>query len=93
MEVIIKKGYLKDLRRVPKAIFLASDLVIDKLKASSSLENSHVDYTKMDGQKKGENYYRIRIGDWRMGIEYVDPNIVIICILKRGDIYKHFPPR
>jgi mRNA interferase RelE/StbE len=93
MEVIIKKGYLKDLKKVPKTIFLAYDAIIDKLKASSSPEKSSVDYTRMDGQKKGENYYRIRLGDWRMGIDYVKPNIIIICILKRGDVYKHFPPK
>ncbi len=63
MEVIIKKSYLKDLKKVPKAIFSASDTVIDKLKSSSSLENSGLDYIKMEGQKKGENYYRVRIGD------------------------------
>jgi mRNA-degrading endonuclease RelE of RelBE toxin-antitoxin system len=93
MEIIIKKGYLKDLKKVPKTIFLASDATIDKLKASSSLEKSGVDYTTMDGQKKGENYYRIRTYDWRMGIDYVKPNIIIICILKRGDVYKYLPPK
>ncbi len=93
MEVIIKKSYLKDLKKVPKPIFAASDFIIDKLKASTSLENSGVDYIKMEGQKKGENYYRIRIGDWRIGIEYVSPTIVIICILSRGTIYKKFPPQ
>ncbi len=92
MEVIIKKSYLKDLKKVPKPIFIAADYVIDKLKSSTSLENSGVDCIKMEGQKKGENYYRIRIGDWRMGIEYVKPGIIIICILSRGTIYKKFPP-
>ena len=93
MEIVIKKSYLKDLKRVPKAIFLASDIVIDKLKASASLESSGVDYTKIDGQKKGENYYRIRVGDWRIGVDYVNPKVIIVCILKRGDVYKHFPSK
>lgn len=93
MEVIIKKSYLKDLRKVPKQIFLASDSVIDRLKASDTLKNSGLDYIKMEGQKKGENYYRIRVGDWRIGIEYINPKTIVICILRRGDIYKHFPPQ
>ena len=93
MEVIIKKSYLKDLRKVPKTIFLACDSVIDKLRASSSLEDSGVDYIKMEGQKKGESYYRIRVADWRIGVEYVNPKIIIITILSRGNVYKHFPPK
>lgn len=93
MEVILKKSYLKDLRKVHKNVFLLADATLDKLKAASSLENSGVDYTKMSGQKKGENYYRIRIGDYRIGIEYVNPKIIIICILIRGNVYKHFPPK
>ena len=93
MEVIIKKSYLKDLRKVPKPIFLACDAVIDKLKSSTSLENSGVDYIKMEGQKKGENYYRILVADWRIGVEYVNPKIIIITILSRGNVYKHFPPK
>ncbi len=92
MEVIIKKSYLKDLRKVPPPIFKAADSVIDKLKLSDSLESSGVDYTKMEGQRKGENYYRIRVGDYRMGIEYISPKVIVICILTRGNIYKHFPP-
>lgn len=90
MEVTIKKGFLKDLKKVPKPVFEASDAVIDKLKSSTSLENSGLDHIKMEGQKKGENYYRIRIGEWRMGIEYVNPQIVVITILHRGTIYKNF---
>ncbi|MDQ6814872.1 MAG: type II toxin-antitoxin system RelE/ParE family toxin [Bacteroidota bacterium] len=91
MEVVIKKSYIRNLKRVPKPIFLASDAVIDKLRAASSLERSGLDYIKMEGQRKGENYYRIRIGEWRIGIEYVNPTVIIICILSRGNIYKHFP--
>lgn len=93
MEVIIKKSYLKDLKKVPNPVFVASDTVIDKLKSSTSLENSGLDYTKMEGQKKGENYFRIRIGDWRIGIQYLNPRIVIITILHRGMIYKKFLPQ
>ena len=93
MEVIIKKGYLKDFKKAPRPIFVAADSVIDKLKTSTSLENSGVDYIKMEGQKRGENYYHIRVGNWRIGLEYVNPTVVIICILSRGNIYKHFPPK
>lgn len=47
----------------------------------------------MEGQKNGENYYRTRVGEWRIGIKYIDPQVVCITILHRGTIYKKFPPQ
>ena len=44
----------------------------------------------MEGQKKGENYYRIRCGEYRIGIENINPKIIVLVIVKRNDIYKVF---
>ncbi len=93
MEVIITKGYLKELAKLPKPVIVASDAVIDKLKAAKSLQNSGVHFEKMEGQKKGENYYRIRIGEYRIGVENINPKIIVLVIVKRNDIYKVFPPK
>lgn len=92
MEVAIARSFIKDLKAAPKPIQLAADKAIKKLVEASSLQTCGLDCTKMEGQKKGENYYRIRIGDWRMGIEYIHPKVIVIRILARGTIYKHFPP-
>ena len=35
--------------------------------------------------------YRIRVGDYRLGIFYSDEIITIARFLKRNDIYKLFP--
>ncbi|HXL56717.1 MAG TPA: hypothetical protein VN958_10695 [Chitinophagaceae bacterium] len=92
MEVIFKRSFIKALKATPKPVQQATAVIIDKLQSASSLEKSGVDYKKMEGQKKGENYHRIRVGDWRIGIEYISPKVIIITILSRGDIYKKFPP-
>ena len=91
MEVVITKSFMKDLRSKPKSVAQAVEKMIIKLEASASLEKSGIDYTKMEGQRKGESYYRIRLGDWRIGIEYIHPKIIVIRIIGRGDVYKHFP--
>lgn len=88
MEVIFKKSFAKTLKLTPKPIQQASREVIEKLSAAKSLETAGVDYKKLEGQKKGTNYYRIRIGDWRIGIEYIKPDVIMITILHRGTIYK-----
>ncbi len=92
MEVIITRSFLKDLRSKPKAVIRAVDELITQLEAAASLEKSGIDYKKMEGQKSGENYFRIRLGTWRIGIEYLHPKIIVIRILARGEVYKHFPP-
>jgi mRNA interferase RelE/StbE len=93
MEVIITKGFIKDLARLPKSVIAAADGIIDKLKAAKSLQDSGVHFEKMEGQKKGENYYRIRSGEYRIGIENINPKIIVLLIVKRNDIYKVFPPK
>jgi mRNA interferase RelE/StbE len=92
MEIAITRSFIKDLKTAPKQIQLAADKTIKKLIEAGSLQTCGLDYKKMEGQKKGENYYRIRIGDYRMGTEYVHPKVIVIRILARGTIYKHFPP-
>ena len=92
MEVTIARTFIKDLKTAPKPTQQAADLAIKALIEAKSLQTSGLDYKKMEGQRKGENYYRIRLGDWRMGIEYVSPKVVVLRILARGSVYKHFPP-
>ncbi len=93
MEVIITKGFRKDLRECPKHIQQKAGDIVAILETAENLNKSGVDYAKMEGQKKNENYYRIRVGDWRMGIELKMPSLIIITILSRGEIYKKFPPK
>ena len=94
MEVIIKSSFLKALRFAPKNIQdIVKEIITVKLPTAKSLEASGLDYKKMEGQKKSENYYRIRVGDWRIGVEYKNPKFLIITILGRGAIYKKFPPK
>lgn len=94
MEVIIKSSFAKAVKLTPKHIQeMVREIITVTLPQAKSLETSGLDYTKMEGQKKGEHYYRIRVGDWRIGIEYVNPKVLIITILSRGSIYKKSPPK
>ena len=61
------------------------------LENANSLQDSGVDYKFMVGQMKGEKYFRIRCGDYRIGIENINPTVIVITIVKRNDIYKKFP--
>jgi mRNA interferase RelE/StbE len=43
---------------------------------------------KMQGY---ESFYRIRLGDYRIGIEVFEDEIIFVRFLHRKDIYKFFP--
>lgn len=90
MEVKFKPSFLKELDAMPLPVKKQVDECISKLLSSSTLQSSGVDYSKLKG-KRNENYYRIRIGKYRIGCRYIQPNILLITIMNRGDIYKHFP--
>jgi mRNA interferase RelE/StbE len=41
-----------------------------------------------------ETYYRIRIGDYRLGMEAISGReVVLLRFLHRKDIYRYFPKR
>ena len=61
--------------------------LIELVSASDNM-NGYPNLKKLTGHK---NCYRIRIGDYRIGI-VIDNNIVIFAAFdSRSDIYKHFP--
>ncbi|HAK80025.1 MAG TPA: hypothetical protein DCM71_24745 [Runella sp.] len=93
MEVIATKHFLKQLKSVPPKVQNSVYEVLKKLREANDFQSSGVDYKPLEGQKKGENYYRIRVGGWRIGIEYVEPKVIVITLMSRGDVYKHFPPK
>lgn len=64
--------------------------VILILENSTSFDESGVDYKKLSGQKKYDNYYRIRVGNWRMGVEMEYPSVICITILHREEITSIF---
>jgi mRNA interferase RelE/StbE len=39
----------------------------------------------------GDRYYRIRIGDYRLGLALDHDTLVFVRFLHRKDLYKYFP--
>jgi len=93
MEIVFTKTFKKEFARLPANVQSAAQAILEKLKNAAVLEMAGVDYVRIHGQKAGHNYYRIRIGRYRMGIEYLAPDVIIVTIAARGRIYKTFPPK
>ena len=84
-----KRTFLKDLAAVPKRHRSRIEkLVFDQIPASENIFHEF-DIDKMTGYK---NYYRIRIGHYRIGCRIADDNTIIFYRVKsREEIYHVFP--
>ena len=88
MNVEFRDSFAKDLKGIKdKALFKRIREIIETVEKADSLARlSNV--KKLKGQ---ENYFRLRVGDYRLGIVQKDASIIFVRCLNRKDIYKYFP--
>lgn len=88
MDIRFEASFEKDIRgiRDKKLLSRVKD-VIDEVKEAEDLDAIR-NLTKLKGYK---TFYRIRLGDYRIGIDIADSTIIFTRILHRKDIYKYFP--
>lgn len=88
MEVEFRKSFLKDLKGKDNAILNQLRILIEKLETSNSLEL----ITNIKKMKGSESYYRIKLGDYRLGLKVENNKLIIIHFLHRKEIiYRYFP--
>ncbi len=89
MIIQFDKSFERSIRRVHDTVILQRlKRIIIQLENSSSLSN-FPNVKKLTGFS---DYYRIRIGDYRIGFEVIDKDTIkFIVIAHRKDIYKIFP--
>lgn len=88
MNVTFESSFARDLKRIRnQALREQVQGVINKVKAAAALAD-------IQGMRKMRGYatfYRIRLGDYRIGLEVVDSEVIFVRILHRKDIYRYFP--
>ncbi|MBL7837981.1 MAG: type II toxin-antitoxin system mRNA interferase toxin, RelE/StbE family [Bacteroidetes bacterium] len=89
MIVEFDKSFEKSLDKLKdKSLFPKIEKLILKLESKESLI-AIPQIKKLEGFK---NYYRYRIGDYRIGIEKInETKIRLIVVAHRKEIYKSFP--
>ena len=88
MELIYLNSFLKDLKKVKnKKLLQKVKAVLLELKSAKDL-GSISNSKKLSGHPFA---YRIRIGDYRLGLFYSEEKLTIARFVKRNDIYKLFP--
>ena len=61
--------------------------IINKVEeANSILEIQNLKKLQVEG-----SYYRIRLGDYRMGLVIKNDTVIFVRLLHRGEVYRYFP--
>ncbi len=89
MKVEYRKLFLKDLKKLKnQAIYQQIiDLVFKEIPSVNCLQ----DLSQVKAMKGYPNRYRIRIGNYRLGIEENKDTIEIVRVLHRKEFYRYFP--
>ena len=88
MKVEPGHGFTRDLRRI-RSFELRQRVLrkIDELEAASAITEV-TGVVKMTGEGP---YYRIRIGDYRLGLAVAGDEAILLRFLHRSEIYQFFP--
>lgn len=89
MKTAFKESFARDLKRLKdKTVFEQVKAAIEQVEQAATLQEVSR-LKRLVGS--GGNYYRIRIGDYRVGL-IVDSEVVIfVRCLNRKEIYRFFP--
>lgn len=89
MKVEYDKSFEKSLDKVKiQSLYNRIEKVISEFEEVTSISQMR-NISKLSGYKK---YYRVRIGDYRLGIELVDKDTILFIIIgHRKDFYRYFP--
>jgi len=88
MKIEFKKSFLKELKKL-KNKSLKNDIanLIAKVENAENIKQIK-NLKKLTGY---DNYYRVRIGDYRIGIKVENKIIYFVVFEHRKDIYRSFP--
>jgi mRNA interferase RelE/StbE len=88
MEVDFTKNFLKIIENLKNEELLQKiqDTIDNVIAANSIVDVSNI--KKLSGHKV---YYRIKVGDYRIGIEKIENQMRFLTFQHRKDIYKKFP--
>ena len=88
MKVVFEASFARDLKKIREKVILnrVEQAIVNVKDADDLQDISH--FSKLSGY---DSFYRIRVGDYRIGIEVVGEEIVFVRMLHRKDIYRYFP--
>lgn len=88
MNVEFRKSFEKDLTNLrDEALLQRIKAVIEEVETVDSLS----DVRNIKKLKAEGNYYRIRVGEYRIGMTVNEDTVIFVRVLNRKEIYRYFP--
>lgn len=89
MRTIFRKSFARDLKRYRKEKDLLARIheTILEVEAAESIHT----FKNIKKLKAKGSYYRLRVGNYRIGVTIQDETITFIRLLHRSEIYRYFP--
>lgn len=88
MKTRFRKSFARDLRKIKdrelRERIAAAIEQVEEAQAPAEIG----DLKKMAGEG---SYFRIRVGEYRIGVEIEGDTVEFVRCLSRRDLYKHFP--
>ena len=88
MKVDFRDSFAKDLKGVKEKGLLGR---VREIVEAVEKANSLAELPNLKKLKGGGNYFRVRIGDYRIGVALESDTVIFVRFLNRKDIYKYFP--
>ncbi len=88
MNFEIEKAFARDFRKLKSKELASSISLIIKQVSEASNQQEIPNLKKLTGYKSA---YRIRIGDYRIGVIIERNTIIFVAFAHRKEIYKRFP--
>ena len=88
MKVRFKASFARDLQA------LKDKSLLERVKALIATVESTETLSDIPNLKKlrgGSTYYRVRLGDYRVGLDVEENAIVFARVLHRREVYRYFP--
>jgi len=88
VKIEFRKSFTKDLKTVSdKSILKRVKEIIETVERANTLS----EISNRKKLKGNGNYFRVRMGEYRLGFALENDTIIFVRFLHRKEIYKYFP--
>ena len=89
MNVVFRESFERDLKKLKGDARLLGRLqkALEQIEDADAL-GTLANVKRMQGWS---DYYRLRIGDYRLGLKLEEETVIVLRFLHRRDIYRRFP--
>lgn len=88
MNIEFRKSFERDLRNIANSSLLQK---IQSAIETIEMATSPTEILNLKKMKGKGSYYRMRIGDYRMGLVLEKNTFIVVRVLPRKEIYRYFP--